>query len=132
MRHRLGVLKLLLLTPLGGHRLAVGWGLRGTWAPGAGAQGPGEGHREPRPEADDAAPSAGTGVRRSSAGRSVRGPRRGVGLRAECADSPSGRGLSLDGTGRGRGRGHARPSGRLRPRSPGAPLCPRCGGRLRP
>lgn len=60
------------------------------------------------------------------------GPRRGVGLRAECADSPSGRGLSLDGTGRGRGRGHARPSGRLRPRSPGAPLCPRCGGRLRP
>lgn len=73
MRHRLGVLKLLLLTPLGGHRLAVGWGLRGTWAPGAGAQGPGEGHRERCPEADDAAPSAGTGVRCSCAGRSVRG-----------------------------------------------------------
>lgn len=48
------------------------------------------------------------------------GRRRGVGLRAECADSPSGRGLSLDGAGRGRGRGHARPSGRLRPRQPRA------------
>lgn len=100
-------------------------------------QRPGQGRRERRPEAAAAALSSGTGARCLSAGCGVRGSasggrRRGVGLRAECADSPSGRWLSLDGTGRGRGRGHARPSGRLRPRSPGAPLRPRCGGRLRP
>ena len=118
--------------PWGAISLAAGRGPKGTQSPEAGAPGPGEGRRERCLEADDTAPNAGSGA--SGPGRDAvsGGRRRGVGLRTECADSPSGRGLSLDGAGRGRSPGHARPSGRLRPPAPGAQRRPRCGGRLRP
>lgn len=93
-------------TPLGGHRARWRLGVQGHLESRRGAE---RGAREPTTarRARVWAQAAGSG-----------GLRRRVGLRAECADSPFGRRLSLDGAGRGRGRGHARPSGRLRPRQP--------------
>lgn len=58
--------------PWGAIGLAGAWGTRGTWSPGTGAQGPGEGRRERRPEADDGARSSGSGARCPGAGCGVR------------------------------------------------------------
>lgn len=106
--------------PWGAIGLAAGRGPRGTWSPGAGSQGPGEGRKERGPEADGGAPSSGSGTRCPGAGRGVRGSAARSGAAGRVCGQPLGRGLSLDGAGRGRSRGHARPSGRLRPRQPRA------------
>lgn len=150
-RHGLGVLRLLLLTPLGGHRLAGAWGLWGTWAPGAGAQGPEEGHGEGCPEADDAATSSGTGACCLGVGCGVRGSvaRSGAAGRSVWTAPPAAgshwtaRGGAEAGDTRGPQGGSARAALERRcalgvaaasaPRRPGAALrrAPTCSSRLR-
>lgn len=119
--------------PWGAIGLAGAWGTRGTWSPGAGAQGPGEGRRERRPEADDGARSSGSGARCPGAGCGVRGSAARSGAAGRVCGQPLWPRALIGRRGAG-----PRPGTRAALRAappapaPGAPGRPRCGGRLRP